>query len=125
MGCNDPALGEEQHHAVPADIEGAHAVVGVGRLKPEHVGVGGHCAIEIGDVERGLKDAGELGHERHVGGLCSPTPTPTRAIPINSTEVGTCWSTSAPTTAAVAGRSASRSAKVARGSRAIASWSQT
>jgi len=35
-----------------------------------------------------------------------------------------CPSTNAPTIAAVAGSSASMSAKVARGSRAIASWSQ-
>jgi hypothetical protein len=61
----------------------------------------------------------------HSGGLCSPTPMPTRAIPRRSMRVGTCRSTSAPTTVAVAGRSASRSANVALCRRAIASWSQT
>jgi len=49
----------------------------------------------------------------------------TRAMPARSCRVGTCPSTISPIPVAVAGRIASISAKVDRGSRAIASWSVT
>ena len=58
-------------------------------------------------------------------GLWIAIPIATSAMPRSSMGEGICPSTTAPTIAAVAGRSASISAKVARGSRAIASWSQT
>ena len=52
-------------------------------------------------------------------------PAITSAMPKSSCGPGICARTSAPITVAVAGSSASMSAKVLRGSRAIASWSQT
>ena len=48
----------------------------------------------------------------------------TSTMPATSIAAGTCRSTKSPISAAVAGSSESISAKVARGSRAIASWSQ-
>ena len=60
-----------------------------------------------------------------LAGLWTAIPIPTSAMPTSSTGEGICRSTTAPTIAAVAGSSASISAKVARGSRAMASWSQT
>src|SRR5262245_6506614 len=61
-----------------------------------------------------------------VGGcLCSPTPPMTSAMPRRSRTEGICIRTTAPTMVAVAGSSASISAKVARGRRDIANWSET
>src|SRR6266536_1329610 len=56
---------------------------------------------------------------------CRATPTITRAIPARSTNEGNWLRTTTPITVAVAGRSATNSAYVARGKRAIASWSNT
>ena len=53
------------------------------------------------------------------------TPSTTRAIPATSATVGTWRSTIAPVTTANTGSSASMSENVARGSRAMASWSLT
>jgi len=53
------------------------------------------------------------------------TPSTTRTIPATSWTVGNWRSTIAPVTTANAGSSASMSENVARGSRAMASWSVT
>ena len=55
----------------------------------------------------------------------APRPPPRGLTPSTSTGDGTCASTTTPITVAVAGSSETSSAYVARGSRAIASWSQT
>jgi hypothetical protein len=53
------------------------------------------------------------------------TPTTTSATPATSAGDGTCVSTISPISVAVAGRSDTSSAYVARDRRAIASWSHT
>src|SRR5215207_7494235 len=61
----------------------------------------------------------------HLGSRCTATPPTTSATPSTSAGDGTWPSTTIPITVAVAGSSETSRAYVARGSRAIASWSQT
>ena len=58
-------------------------------------------------------------------GLWTAIPTITSSTPTASSAPGICLRTITPMTVAVAGRSASSSAKLERGSRDMASWSQT
>jgi hypothetical protein len=61
-GLERLAAAEHEQHAAPADVIGAHPLVGIDGDEPEHPFVEGTGAIEIVDVENRLENPGEGGH---------------------------------------------------------------
>ena len=88
--------------------------------------------VRTGSCGRSLRRASGRARRQHrtphraaSAGRCNATPAITKAMPKTSRAVGTCARTTSATIVAVAGSSASSNAKVARGSRDMASWSHT
>src|SRR5262245_40410199 len=144
------ATREQLAQQPPGDLLGHAVGVGVGGVEERHTGLDGvpddrlglgfvevpgpfllgavahHAEADPGHLESRAAQSCVLHCSSFgVGTSWSATPPTTTAIPTSSAGVGNCCSTTAPMTTANTGSRASMRANVARGSRAMASWSVT
>jgi len=70
-GLERPTLWEEEKNAVATHISAPHQVVLVNAGQTQYLTIEGGGAVEVGNVQGGLKNSGQLGH----AGLISVEPT--------------------------------------------------